>query len=87
VAEALAVASPEAGDPSASRRDPLSPRERDIALLIARGYSNRRVAAELVIGEATVATHVQHILRKLELTSRTEIAVWAERQLVSAGGQ
>jgi tetratricopeptide (TPR) repeat protein len=50
----------------------------------ARTYLRR---SELVIGEATVATHVQHILRKLQLASRTEIAVWAERQHVSAGGQ
>jgi predicted ATPase/DNA-binding NarL/FixJ family response regulator/transcriptional regulator with XRE-family HTH domain len=86
VADAMAVAAPECGHVNATRQDPLSPRERDIAKLIARGYSNRRVAAELVIGEATVATHVQHILRKLQLASRTEVAVWAERQHVSAGG-
>ena len=49
-------------------------------MLIGRGYTNRRIAEELVVGEATVATHVQHILSKLELASRTQIAVWAERQ-------
>jgi len=60
--------------------DPLSPRQREVAGLIARGFSNRRVAQELVIGEATVATHVQHILTKLELGSRAQIAVWADRR-------
>ena len=80
IAEALALA------PSASSRgegtgdDPLSPRQREVAGLIARGFSNRRVAQELVIGEATVATHVQHILTKLELGSRAQIAVWADRR-------
>jgi predicted ATPase/DNA-binding CsgD family transcriptional regulator/DNA-binding XRE family transcriptional regulator len=63
--------------------DPLSPREREVATLIGRGYSNRRVAEALVIGEATVATHVQHILAKLELGSRAQIAAWAtERRLL-----
>jgi len=60
--------------------DHLSPREREVATLIGRGYTNRRVAEELMIGEATVATLVQHILAKLELGSRAQIAVWADRR-------
>jgi predicted ATPase/DNA-binding CsgD family transcriptional regulator len=76
VAEALALES----EPAEVPVDPLSPREREVVMLVARGYTNRRIAEELVIGEATVATHVQHILSKLELASRTQIAVWAERQ-------
>jgi DNA-binding CsgD family transcriptional regulator len=82
VAEALALASEHADLPL----DPLSPREREVVVLIGRGYTNRRIAEELVIGEATVATHVQHILSKLELASRTQIAVWAERQQPNVGG-
>ena len=79
IAEALATSTPEPGDGDASRTYPLSPREREVAALIGRGYSNRRLAEELVIGEATVATHVQHILAKLELRSRAQVAVWAHR--------
>jgi predicted ATPase/DNA-binding CsgD family transcriptional regulator len=55
----------------------LSQREAEVARHVARGLTNRQIAAELVIGEATVATHVVHILAKLGLTSRAQIAVWA----------
>jgi predicted ATPase/DNA-binding CsgD family transcriptional regulator len=54
----------------------LTPREREIATLIARGHSNRQIAAELVITEGTVANHVVHVLNKLGCDSRTQIAVW-----------
>ncbi|HET7036169.1 MAG TPA: AAA family ATPase [Thermomicrobiaceae bacterium] len=55
----------------------LTEREREVAALIAQGKSNRAVAEQLVVGERTVATHVSHILAKLDLTSRTQIAAWA----------
>ena len=55
----------------------LSQREAEVARHLARGLTNRQIAAELVIGEATVATHVVHILAKLGLASRAQIAVWA----------
>ena len=55
----------------------LSRRELEVARLIGRGYTNRAIAAELVIGEGTVATHVVHILAKLGLASRAQVAVWA----------
>jgi len=59
----------------------LTPREWQVAALIARGYANRQIARELVVSERTVDTHVSHILRKLELTSRSQIAAWVvERQ-------
>ncbi len=54
----------------------LSPREREILTLIARGDSNNEVARELNIAEATVKIHVQHILRKLNLSSRVQAAVY-----------
>jgi DNA-binding CsgD family transcriptional regulator len=54
----------------------LTTREQNIATLIARGRSNRQIAAELVITEGTVANHVVHILNKLGCDSRTQIAVW-----------
>jgi non-specific serine/threonine protein kinase len=54
----------------------LSPREREIAEEIARGLSNHGIAAKLYVSVRTVDAHVRHILNKLELTSRTQIAVW-----------
>lgn len=65
--------------PQAVDADPihsLSPREREILALIARGASNKEVARELGIAEATVKIHVQHILRKLNLASRVQAAVY-----------
>lgn len=53
----------------------LSPREREILELIARGHSNKEIARELSIAETTVKVHVQHILRKLNLSSRVQAAV------------
>jgi two-component system nitrate/nitrite response regulator NarL len=53
----------------------LSPREREILELIARGDSNKEIARALSIAETTVKIHVQHILRKLDLSSRVQAAV------------
>lgn len=62
-------------------RDPdeadLTPREREILRLIARGYSNKLIARELDIAVGTIKVHVKHILRKLDLKTRVEAAVWA----------
>ena len=55
----------------------LSGREREILALIARGDSNKLIARELDIAETTVKVHVQHIFRKLNLTSRVQVAVYA----------
>jgi len=55
----------------------LSPREREIVGCLTRGASNKEIARELAIAESTVKIHVQHILRKLELASRVQVAVWA----------
>jgi two-component system nitrate/nitrite response regulator NarL len=62
------------GDAALSR---LSPREHDILREIARGASNKEIARSLGIAETTVKIHVQHILRKLNLTSRVQAAVFA----------
>ena len=55
----------------------LSRREREVTALIARGLSNREISDTLVITEKTVGSHVEHIMTKLGLRSRTRIAVWA----------
>lgn len=74
---ALAPPEPAAAEPL----DTLSPREREILGQIARGASNKEIARELGIAETTVKIHVQHILRKLGLSSRVQAAVYAsERQ-------
>lgn len=55
----------------------LSPREREIIILLARGGSNKEIARNLDLAESTVKIHVQGILRKLNLTSRVQAAVYA----------
>ena len=62
-------------DPSPA--DELTPREREILALVARGSSNQEIATQLVISERTARTHVSNILRKLNLRSRTQAALWA----------
>ena len=63
----------------AAPEDPLSPRERQIAALVADGLSNREIATTLVISERTAQNHVQHILGKLGFANRAQIAAWAAR--------
>jgi non-specific serine/threonine protein kinase len=61
----------------ARRLSQLTTRERDVVALIARGYSNRMIADELVIANSTAERHVANILRKLSARSRAEVAVLA----------
>jgi DNA-binding NarL/FixJ family response regulator len=63
--------------PAASEAPPLTPREWQVARLIARGRSNKEIAAELVISLRTAENHVEHILTKLSFTSRAQVAAWA----------
>ncbi len=72
-AGAAGVAAAPAADPIHS----LSPREREILAHIARGASNKEIARALDIAETTVKIHVQHILRKLNFSSRVQAAVYA----------
>ncbi len=60
--------------------DPLTARERDVLAEIARGLSNKRIARELGISEATVKVHVSNVLRKLGVTDRTQAALHAVRE-------
>jgi DNA-binding NarL/FixJ family response regulator len=55
----------------------LSRREHQVAQLVARGLTNRQIAEELFLSERTVENHVQHILAKLGLRNRTQIATWS----------
>ena len=65
----------------------LTPREREVARLIAEGRTNRGIADVLVVSSETVKTHVSHILRKLELRSRYQVAAWyRDQHLKSPGG-
>jgi DNA-binding NarL/FixJ family response regulator len=57
--------------------DQLTPREREVLRLIARGYTYREVADELVLGVRTVETHVSAVLRKLQLSNRNQLTRWA----------
>jgi DNA-binding CsgD family transcriptional regulator len=57
----------------------LTPREAEVLTLVARGYTNREIAAALVISEKTAGVHVSHILRKLDAPNRREAAAIAHR--------
>ena len=60
--------------------EPLTRREREIAAMIARGLTNREIAAKLYVGERTVESHVRNALQKLGFVSRSQIAAWASEQ-------
>jgi DNA-binding NarL/FixJ family response regulator len=63
--------------------DQLTPRERDVLRLIARGYAYKEVARQLRLSVKTIETHVSSVLRKLQLSSRHELARWAtDRRIV-----
>ena len=68
--------------------DGLTPRQREVLLLIAAGASNRQIAETLVVSERTARTHVSDILAKLGLASRTQAALWAVQEgLVKSPGE
>ena len=63
--------------------DQLSPREREVMRLIARGYTYKEIARRLTLSVKTVETHVSAVLRKLQLSSRHELTRWAtDRRLL-----
>jgi len=61
---------------TSAQPDPLTRRQREVAVLIGQGLTNRRIADALAISKNTVANHVAQILRKLNLPSRSQIAIW-----------
>jgi two-component system nitrate/nitrite response regulator NarL len=73
-----------AGSSPAPANNALSPREREILRHLAKGASNKEIARALDVAESTVKIHVQHILRKLNLSSRVQAAVWAIEHGVAA---
>src|SRR5262249_45355013 len=80
---ALSLRERHAPEPAPTRRgtaDALTAREREIAGHIANGLSNHAIAEQLVISEGTVEVHVKHVLGKLGLRSRTQVAMWFAAQ-------
>lgn len=66
-----------AGDASTVGGEPLTARQREVVALVARGLTNAQIAEQLVISPATARAHVEHILDRLDLHSRAQIAAWA----------
>jgi len=80
VLDAFAEAAPPATDPELEQ---LTPREREVLRLIARGYAYKEIARDLGISVKTVESHVSSVLRKLQLSSRHQLARWAsDRRLI-----
>jgi DNA-binding NarL/FixJ family response regulator len=75
------IRAPKTEDPAAE----LTAREREILQMVAAGMANKQIAAELVISERTARTHVSNILHKLDLSSRTQAALWAVREGLAPG--
>ena len=82
---AIAVASGTApGDPDRSHQVPLTPRERQVAALVASGRTNRQIGRVLGISEKTAEVHLHHVMSKLDARSRAEVAAWAVTHHLSA---
>jgi len=83
--EAFRPRQPVAGS---SALDSLTAREREVLVLVGQGLSNAQIAEELVLSEATVKSHVKHVMAKLQLSSRVQAVVLAyEYGLVVPGGR
>lgn len=76
VTQTLASALRKPRDKNLSENDNLTKREEEILKLVAKGLSNKLIARELDISDGTVKVHVKHLLKKLDLRSRLEAAIW-----------
>ena len=65
--------------------DTLTPREREVVVLLADGLTNAQLAERLYISPRTAAVHVSNVLAKLGMASRTEVAAWAIRTGMGQG--
>ncbi|MEU2200718.1 response regulator transcription factor [Isoptericola sp. NPDC019482] len=74
-------AGPPVGAPSDPWLDQLTPREREVLVLVGKGMSNAEIAQELFLGEATVKTHVSNVLAKLHLRDRVQAVVFYHRSV------
>lgn len=79
--------SPPPAPPQAPQLEHLTPREREVLHLIARGYNNREIAQTLFISERTVKNHVNSILNRLNVRDRTQAALLAATEYREDGGQ
>ncbi|WP_084742956.1 ATP-binding protein [Amycolatopsis australiensis] len=81
------LAAPACSEPAGTAvLPPLTRRESEIARLVATGLSNREIAVRLVIAQRTAETHVQHILNKLDLANRTQVAIWVNERAEPGSG-
>jgi len=82
---AMAVASGAApADPDRTGQVPLTPRERQVAALVASGRTNRQIGRVLGISEKTAEVHLHHVMSKLDVRNRAEVAAWAVTQHLPA---
>ncbi len=72
------------GDSDRSHQVPLTPRERQVAALVASGRTNRQIGRVLGISEKTAEVHLHHVMSKLDARSRAEVAAWAVTHHLSA---
>ena len=79
MAQVVAYALSDAGEPP-EEGSSLTGREKEIAVLVARGLRNREIADQLTISRRTVDAHVEHIRNKLGHQSRAQVAAWATEQ-------
>jgi DNA-binding NarL/FixJ family response regulator len=82
---AIAVASDAApADSDRSHQVPLTRRERQVAALVVSGRTNRQIGRVLGISEKTAEVHLHHVMSKLDVRSRAEVAAWAVTHHLSA---